>query len=80
MNPQETNSQTDGFPALMTEQELIEFLRIPTVSKGDEHKNVVVNLKRMRGLPCIHICRQPLYPRAAILHWIREQTMKEANL
>ncbi|OHB60803.1 MAG: hypothetical protein A2167_08885 [Planctomycetes bacterium RBG_13_46_10] len=75
-----TNRQSDGFPVLMTEQELIEFLRIPAVSKADDYTNVVANLKRMRDLPCIHICRQPLYPRAAILHWIYKQTQKEVNL
>lgn len=77
MNPQETNNQTDGFPALMTEQEAIEFLRIPTVSKADDYKSVLVNLKRMRGLPCLHICRQPLYPREAVTRWIAQQTEKE---
>jgi len=64
----------------MTERELIEFLRIPSVSKADDHSNVIANLKRMRDLPCIHICRQPLYPRAAILCWIDKQTQKEGNL
>jgi hypothetical protein len=66
-----------SFPELMTEQELVEFLRIPEVSKADDHGNVIANLKRMRDLPCIHICRQPLYPREAIRHWIERQTEKE---
>jgi hypothetical protein len=73
----ESHNKTDGFPELMTEQEVVEFLRIPAVSKAGDHKNVIANLKRMRDLPCIHICRQPLYPRAAIRRWIREQTGKE---
>ena len=77
---QETNRKTDGFPFLMTEQELIEFLRIPTVSKAKDYRNVVANLKRMWDLPCIHICRQPLYPRLAVMRWIHKKTQKESNL
>ncbi len=66
-----THNLVDGFP------ELVLFLRIPDVSKGEDHANVIKNLKRMRGLPCIHICRQPLYPMEAIRGWIQEQTEKE---
>jgi hypothetical protein len=73
----ETHNHNDGFPELMTESEVIQFLRIPAVSKGDDYGNVIANLKRMRYLPCIHICRQPLYPREAIRHWIEQQTEKE---
>ena len=64
-------------PEVMLESELVEFLRIPAVSKSDDYGNVIANLKRMRDLPCIHICRQPLYPRAAIRLWIEQQTEKE---
>ena len=64
-------------PELMTEEELIQFLRIPTVSKAEDYSNVIANLKRMRDLPYIHICRQPLYPRESIRRWIREQTEKD---
>ncbi len=53
-------------PELMTEEELVQFLRIPEVSKAGSHKNVIDNLKRMRDLPCIHISKQPLYPLAAV--------------
>ncbi|TKJ34633.1 MAG: hypothetical protein CEE38_17325 [Planctomycetes bacterium B3_Pla] len=73
----ETHDNNGRFPELMTEAELVEFLRIPAVSKGDDYGNVVANLKRMRDLPCIHICRQPLYPREAIQRWIQDQTEKE---
>ena len=73
----EPNNLSGNFPELMTEQELVEFLRIPAVSKADDHGNVIANLKRMRDLPCIHICRQPLYPREAIRLWIEQQTEKE---
>lgn len=61
------------FPDLLTEDELIEFLRIPEVSKAKDHHNVIENLKRMHDLPCIHICRQPLYPTGAIRKWIEEK-------
>lgn len=62
------------FSELMTEAELIEFLRIPEVSKSRDHHNVVENLKRMHQLPRIHICGKPLYPREAIKNWIRRKT------
>ena len=72
----EADNQAGSFPELMTAQELIEFLRIPEVSKSEDYGNVIANLRRMRRLPCIHICRQPLYPREAIRRWIAEQVEK----
>ncbi len=63
-------------PVLMTESELIEFLRIPEVSRAKDHRNVIDNLKRFHDLPRIHICGQPLYPREAIQEWIRDNTTK----
>ena len=65
------------FPDLLTEEELIEFLRIPEVSKSQDHHNVVENLRRRHGLPCIHICRQPLYPIEAVRKWIQEKIISE---
>ena len=59
---------------LMTEEELIDFLRIPEVSKAKNFSNVVENLKRMHDLPRIRICGRPLYPREAVLEWIRKHT------
>lgn len=64
------------WPDLMTEEELIEFLRIPEVSKAGDFHNVVENLKRMRELPRIRISHKPLYPRAAVLSWIEENLEK----
>jgi hypothetical protein len=61
-------------PELMTEAELVTFLRIPEISKSKDYHNVIENLKRMHRLPRIHICGQPLYPREAIREWIRQQT------
>ena len=64
------------YPHLMTENELIDFLRIPEVSKAKDFHNVIDNLKRMRDLPTLHMCGQPLYPREAIMEWIRSNTKK----
>ena len=63
-------------PELLTENELIQYLRIPEVSQAKDFRNTVYNLKRMHNLPCIHICGQPLYPREAIDAWIRSRTEK----
>ena len=49
-------------PELMTENELITFLRIPEISNAKNLSHVIENLKRMHDLPCVHICRKPLYP------------------
>jgi hypothetical protein len=67
------------FPELMTEDELIEFLRIRQISKATDHHNVISHLKRCYNLPCIHICGQPLYPIEAIRTWIRTKTEKESQ-
>jgi len=61
------------YPEIMTEEELVQFLRIPEVSKATSYRNVIENLKRMHDLPCIHICRQPLYPLEAIKKWVKEK-------
>jgi len=64
-------------PELMTEAELVVFLRIPEISKSNDYHNVIENLTRMHGLPCIHISRKPLYPRSAVLKWTEEKLEKE---
>jgi hypothetical protein len=69
-----TEKSTQTTPELMTEAELIKFLRIPEVSKSENHHNVIENLKRMHQLPRIHICGKPLYPREAVKEWIRRKT------
>jgi len=58
---------------LMTESEVIQFLRIPELSSSKDYHNVIENLKRVRGLPRIHICRKALYPKKAILEWVEKQ-------
>lgn len=62
------------WPTVMTEEELIRFLRIPEISSSKDHRNVIENLKRLRNLPRIHICNKALYPKEAILKWIEQQT------
>ena len=58
---------------LLTEEELVIFLRIPHVSNSKNYHNVIENLKRVRGLPRIHICRKALYPKRAVLQWVERQ-------
>ena len=60
-------------PELMTEDELIQFLRILEISKSDPH-NAIENLKRARDLPRIHICHKTLFPLEAIREWINRET------
>lgn len=61
-------------PTIMTEEELIQFLRIPEVSNATNHRHVIENLKRLRNLPRIHLCNKALYPKEAIEQWIQRQT------
>jgi hypothetical protein len=65
------------YPELMTEKELIVFLRIPELSTATNHSYVIENLKRMHDLPCIHICKKPLYPLNAVRNWVDEKLLKE---
>ena len=64
-------------PDLMTEQELVQFLRIPEVSKASNYSNVVKNLIRMRDLPRIELCNKLLFPRQAILEWVENETIRK---
>jgi hypothetical protein len=58
---------------LMTEAEVIHFLRIPEITNSKNYHNVIEHLKRNRGLPRIHICRKALYPRRAVLAWVEKE-------
>ena len=66
-----------SYPDIMTEEEVVKFLRIPEISKAKDYHNVIENLKRMHDLPCIHICRQPLYPLEAVKKWVKEKIVLE---
>lgn len=75
-----TDSRTDpGYPELMTTLELIEYLRIPEISTASNYDNVIDNLKRFHGLPCIHISKKPLFPLEAIRHWVQQKLSKERS-
>ena len=67
--------RTRQSPDLMTESELVDYLRVPEVSRAKDYRNVIDNFKRFHDLPRIHICGQPLYPRTAILEWISDHTV-----
>ena len=70
-----TPAQIDNNSELMTEAELVRFLRVPEISKAGNYHNVIENLKRMHDLPRVHICGKPLYPLEAIRQWIKEKTI-----
>ena len=67
------NTEMKIFPDLMTEEELIEYLRIPEVSTSTNFKRVISNLKASRGLPKVYISRSCLYSLKAIREWIDKQ-------
>jgi len=79
-NTQQNNKSTailpisdNGFvpcPTVMTEEELIRFLRIPEISNARNHRNVVENLKRTHGLPRIHLCGKAVYLTDAVKAWL----------
>ena len=83
LNNQSVNTGSSYFPDgkpvpdLLTEEELIEFLRIPLVSTSKDYHNVVQNLIRFRDLPRIQIGKKLLFPRRAVLEWIQKQTKWE---
>ncbi len=70
-----TGDNKNLYPDLLTENELISFLRIPEVSNAADYHNVIENLKRMHDLPRVHICGKPLYPIEAVRKWIKEKTI-----
>ena len=72
--PVRLTKTVNEYPELMTKEELIDYLRIPAVSKAEDFNNAVENLRRMHGLPSISICGKPLYPLKAIQEWINEKT------
>ena len=65
------NGASGLYPLLLTEDELVQVLRIPEISREEDYHHVIENLKRMHGLPCVHISKTPLYPYEAIRRWIR---------
>ncbi len=70
-------TEQGSWPHLLTEKELVRLLRVPEISKATDYRNVIDQLKRFHDLPCIHICRQPLYPLTSVLEWIEKKIQKE---
>ena len=70
-------SGSGPYPDLLTEQELVQFLRIPEASTSSDYHNVVKNLIRFRDLPRIKIGKKLLFPRRAILEWIENETISK---
>ena len=68
----------DGTPVpdLMTEEEVIKFLRIPEITSAKDHHNVICNLNRYRDLPRIQVCKKLLFPKNAVLEWINKETVR----
>ncbi len=69
---------SNGIPELMTEEDLIVFLRIPEVSGATDYHNVILNLIRFRDLPRIHISNKLLFPKKEILEWVAQETKNPA--
>ena len=59
-------------PTVMTEEELIRFLRIPEISGARNYRHVIENLKRKHGLPRIHLCGKTLYLTDSVKDWLRQ--------
>jgi len=60
-------------PTVMTEEELIRFLRIPEISNARNHRHVIENLKRKHGLPRIHLCGKTVYLTDSVRQWLQQQ-------
>jgi hypothetical protein len=59
-------------PTVMTEEELIRFLRIPEISGARNHRHVIENLKRNHRLPRIHLCGTTVYLADSIKQWLQQ--------
>ncbi len=57
-------------PSVMTEEDLIGFLRIPEISVARNDRHVIENVKRMHGLPRIYLCGKSVYLTDAIKAWL----------
>jgi len=60
-------------PTVMTEEELIRFLRIPEINGATNHHHVIENLKRMHGLPRIHLCGKAVYLTDSVKLWLQQR-------
>lgn len=60
-------------PSVMTEEELIRFLRIPEISDAANYRHAIENLKRVHGLPRIHLCGKAVYLTDSVEQWLRQR-------
>ena len=71
---------TDGnflpCPTVMTEDELIRFLRIPEISGAKNYRHVIENLKRAHGLPRIHLCGKTVYLTDSVRQWLQRNVTR----
>jgi hypothetical protein len=58
-------------PTIMTEDELIRFLRIPEISSATDYRHVIESLKRKHGLPRIHLCGKTVYVTDSVKAWLQ---------
>jgi len=63
-------------PTVMTEEELVRFLRIPEISSAGNHRHVVENLKRKHGLPRIHLCGKTVYLTDSVKQWLQQHVTR----
>jgi hypothetical protein len=59
-------------PVVMTEEELVRLLRIAEISNARNYRNVIENLKRVHGLPRIHLCGKTVYLTDSVRQWLRK--------
>ena len=62
-------------PTVMTEEELIQFLRIPEISSATNYRHVIENLKRAHGLPRIHLCGKVVYLTDSVKAWLEKHVV-----
>lgn len=63
-------------PTVMTDKELIRFLRIPEISSAANHHHVIENLKRRHGLPRIHLCGKAVYLADSVRQWLQQRVTR----
>ena len=70
-----TNGAFNPCPTVMTEAELIRFLRIPEISGATNHRHVIDNLKRVHGLPRIHLCGKTVFLTDSVKQWLQQRVI-----
>ena len=61
------------FSEVMTEEELIDFLKIEQISSSRNPHNVIENLKRVHGLPRVPLCGKNVYLKEAVIVWLKSR-------